>query len=73
MIRLTDAEREAIRRLGGTGFMGIWDWPGTRYRGIRTGVYRQEESAQREVEKGRWRREPRRRVVLVDVNGEVAS
>ena len=76
-IKLRPAEADAIRRLGGVAYMGLIDFPPTRrgrpVRGYRTGVYRQEEAATREVEAPKFNRPCTRRVVLVDANGEVAS
>jgi hypothetical protein len=77
-IKLRPAEAEAIRRLGGLGYMGLIDFPPTARsrrpaRGYRTAVYRTEEGAAREMNAPQFRRPAVRKVVLVDANGEVAS
>lgn len=78
-LTLTDTERAALRRVGGTGFMGLVKFHdgrrGARYRGVRTDIFRTAEAAEEAAAKlPRFKQAERfRGAVLIDTTGEYSS
>lgn len=67
-VRLTPSEQDALRRLGGTGYMGIVEFlpglRGGRIRPVRTTIYRTQSGAQAELDRHRFRNPEARREVV---------
>lgn len=69
-INLTTAQRQAVRCLGGTAYVGLIDVPRSR-NGYHTNVYRTPEGAQAELDKATVL--GFRRVALVDADGNLTD